>query len=423
MKHLFAFLFLITVFTTVRAQYYFPPILGQQWDTASATSLGWCASEWDTLSDYVESRNSKSFIILHKGKMIYESYYNGHGRDSAWYWASAGKSLVAFLVGMAQEQSLLDINDKTSQYLGNGWTITPQAKEELITIKEQLKMTTGLDFNVSNQNCLEDTCLKYLHDAGTHWYYHNAPYRLLQEVIEAASNKTINAFTFQSLAASTGINGLWLDHIFFSKARNMARFGLLNLNNGSWNGNTILGDTAYFNAMSRPSQNLNPAYGYLWWLNGGSFYKQPGFDITFNGAIIPNAPADLYMAAGANDQRIYIVPSLDLVVVRQGNAAYSQQLALSQFDNELWGLIMNLICQPVSLEEIGEEVPSIYPNPTADILQFNQALSGEVRIFNTQGQLMYETLLDDAYQLNVEQLKSGHYLLMHADVTHRFYKK
>ncbi len=423
MKTLSTYLLLLGFAANLSGQYYFPPTTGNQWDTVSPASLGWCVSELDTLSDYLDSHHSKSFIILHKGKIAYERYYNGHGRDSAWYWASAGKSLTAFLIGMAQQQNLLSINDKASDYLGTGWTVAPSAKEDQITIKHQMQMTTGLDFNVPDLNCLTDTCLKYLHDAGTHWYYYNAPYRLLEDVVAAASGKSYNLYTFQSLATSTGITGLWIDYVFYSKARNMARFGLLNLNRGVWDGTPILHDTSYFNAMISPSQNHNPAYGYLWWLNGSSFYKQPAFDITFPGEIIPTAPSDLFMAAGANDQRIYVVPSLDLVVVRQGNEAYTKQAALSQFDPELWRLLMNVICKSVGLEETTVDEWNIYPNPALDKITLSKPTSGRLKIFSVDGREVMNEILKDGIAIDVSHLPAGTYILKWNGRSTSFIKK
>ena len=183
---------LLLVTGPLGAQYYYPPVSSGQWDTVSPASLGWCVSELDTLSEFLEDTHAKGFIILHQGKIAHEEYFGAFTQDSIWYWASAGKSLTAFLVGMAQEQGLLDINDKTSDYLGVGWTSAPPAKEDLITLKEQLRMTTGLDYTVPDLDCMEDTCLLYKNDAGTYWYYHNAPYRLLQDVVANASGKTYN---------------------------------------------------------------------------------------------------------------------------------------------------------------------------------------------------------------------------------------
>ncbi len=395
---------------SLSGQVYFPPTTGNQWDTVSAASIGWCTSEQDTLVKYLESRNSKAFLILHKGRIVVEEYMNGFGLDSIWYWASAGKSLMAFLIGIAQEDGLLSITDKTSQYLDTGWTSAPRAKEDLIEIRHQLSMTSGLDHNAPNQNCLTDTCLDFLHDAGTHWYYYNAPYRLTQDVLEAASGTNLNLYTLQSLTNTTGIAGLWFNYVFFSRARDMARFGILCLNEGKWNNKNVLSDTSYFRDMVTKSQNLNEAYGYLWWLNGGTSFKQPGFDIVFPGEIIPTAPSDLYMAAGKNDQRIYVVPSLDLVVVRQGDAAYSSLPALSSFDVELWELIMNLVCNQIDQEEVAlEESLQAYPNPTKGIIHLSDKWGDELEIISVDGKVLRLSL--DGRSLNIGFLPAGIYLL------------
>lgn len=334
---------------------------------------------------------------------------NGFGRDSIWYWASAGKSLMAFLLGMAQEDGLLNISDKTSQYLGAGWTDAPQAKEDQISIWHQITMTTGLDYNVPNPDCLEDSCLIYLNDAGNHWYYHNAPYRLTQDVLESAAGQSLNLYTFQSLSNTTGIFGLWVNYIFFSKARDMARFGLLCLNEGMWNTTPVLADTSYFQDMVSPSQNLNEAYGYLWWLNGSTTYKQPGLDVVFPGQIIPTAPADLYMAAGKNDQRIYIVPSMDLVVVRQGDPAYASLPALSAFDKELWQLIMNYVCSQIAVEELAKPSFNIYPNPAKEYLSCTECSISGLVITTLNGVNKPVELLEG--RIYVGDLEQGIYFL------------
>ena len=101
---------------------YFPPLEGDTWETLDPADLGWCADSLQNLIDFVGERNSKSFIILKDGKMVVEEYYNTYEQDSLWYWASAGKSLMGVLVGLAQEDGFLDIEDPTSDYLGEGWT-------------------------------------------------------------------------------------------------------------------------------------------------------------------------------------------------------------------------------------------------------------------------------------------------------------
>ncbi|NNK72776.1 MAG: serine hydrolase, partial [Flavobacteriaceae bacterium] len=103
-----------------------------------------------------------------------------------------------------------------------------------------------------------------------------------------------------------------------------------------WDGESILSDSGYLNNMQSSSQNLNEAYGYLWWLNGKNSYRLPGTTNFFTGKLIPNAPDDLFAGLGFSDQKLYIIPSLDMVVVRLGNAADTSEAGPSGFDNTLW---------------------------------------------------------------------------------------
>ena len=372
-------------------EYYFPPVLGNQWETVSPAELDWCESELDSLYQFLEAKHTKAFIILKNGKIAVEQYFGNFTQDSIWYWASAGKSLTAFLVGIAQQETLININNPTSEYLGTGWTSATSEQELAITIWHQITMTTGLDEDVPNQNCLDSECLNYLTDPGERWYYYNAPYRLVQDAIASASGQTFNQYTFSKLGLTTGINGLWVDHIFFSKPRHAARFGLLVLNNGIWEDESILSDQIYFQNMINTSQTLNPSYGYLWWLNGKGAYRLPQSELLFNTDLIPNAPADAIAALGKNDQKIYIVPSQDLVVVRMGDASGDGLLALSSFDNQLWAQLNNLFCNTNQTTDFSQQTAiTIYPNPVRHQMTIKGEieLNSQVFIYNSEGQLM-----------------------------------
>lgn len=329
------------------APLYFPPLSGTEWNPISTDSLGWSASGLDSLYDYLELKNSKAFIILKNGRLAVEKYFGSFTRDSLWYWASAGKTMTAMLVGIAQQEGLLNINDRTSDYLGTGWTSMPLPKENLITVRHQLTMTTGLNDNGTDDDCTRPDCLTYLADAGTRWAYHNAPYTLLDSVVIAATGLSYNSYFQQKIRNRIGMNGLWFktgfNNVYFSNARSMARFGLLMLNKGKWNQDVILNDSAYFNEQVNSSQNLNLSYGYLTWLNGKASHMLPTLQNVFAGSMIPNGPADMYAALGKNDQKIYVVPSQKLVVIRMGESAGNVQLAVSSFDNELWGKLKTIL--------------------------------------------------------------------------------
>jgi len=326
---------------------YFPPIIGTEWQTTTPASLSWNVTQLNDLYTYLQSKNTRAFIILKNGKIVSEKYFGTFTIDSNWYWASAGKTMTAFLVGIAQKEGLLNINNKTSQYLGTGWTTATLTKENLITVRHQLTMTTGLDDDVQDDDCTLSSCLQYKADAGTRWAYHNAPYTMLDKVVENATGKTYNAYFQEKIRDKIGMNGLWIktgyNNVYYSTPRSMSRFGLLLLNKGKWDQTTILSDTNFFNTQINTSQNLNPSYGYLTWLNGKSNYMLPELQFVFPGSLVPNAPADMYSALGKNDQKIYVVPSQNIVVVRMGDSAGNIQLALSSFDNELWGKLKTII--------------------------------------------------------------------------------
>lgn len=113
------------------------------------------------------------------------------------------------------------------------------------------------------------------------------------------------------------------------------------LNKGKWNGAQIINET-YFNQATNTSQNINLAYGYLWWLNGKASYHLPQTQLVFIGSIVPTAPNDMFMAWGKNDQKIYVIPSKKMVVIRMGEAADAETMAKSDFDETLWTKISAL---------------------------------------------------------------------------------
>lgn len=324
---------------------YFPPLdQSALWETKSLNSLGWNQNAVAPLLSYLEEKHTKGFIILVDGKIVMENYFNGHSASSNWYWASAGKTLTATLVGIAEQENRLNINDKVSDYLGLGWTSLPPAKENLITNKHLLTMTSGLE-DITNGDCVEPECLTYKADAGTRWAYHNV-YVKLQDVVASASSTTYNNYFNAKLRDKIGMNGAWIqsgnNSVYWSTTRSMARFGLLMLNKGKWN-NEVIVNESYCNAATNTSQNINLGYGYLWWLNGKSSYHLPQTQIQFPGSIIPEGPNDMFMALGKNDQKIYVIPSKKMVVVRMGDAADNVNLALSDFDEVLWEKINALI--------------------------------------------------------------------------------
>jgi CubicO group peptidase (beta-lactamase class C family) len=412
-------LFVLDLSGRASAQRYFPPRLNAlPWAQETPVQLGWNQVALDSVLAFVGRTHGKSFLMLHNGKMVVEQYYGSFTRDSLWYWASAGKTLTSTLVGIAQEEGLLSISDSTSRFLGAGWTSLTPAQEGRITIRHQLTMTSGLDDDLVvngvpiSDDCLLPSCLTYLAPPGTRWAYHNAPYRLLQNVVAAASGATWQQYTNSRIATKIGMAGIWYDGIYYSRARDMARFGLLLLNRGTWDTTRVLRDTAYFRAMTTRSQPLNHSYGYLTWLNGQDSYMAPTVRAVFPGSLVPSAPADLYAALGKNDQKIYVVPSLNLVVVRNGETAGARVLGPSSFDDQLWQRLMRVFSQTTGLAEIeGAKSIAFYPNPATETIRLTNSTIRRLELFDGTGRRVRTTEINSNEAFSVRGLAPGLYAL------------
>jgi len=422
--HMLRILFATILFHSFQlctAQGYFPPVDNGNWET---TEQDWCPESVDTLFSYLEARNSKSFIILKDGRIALEAYFNDHNSDLIWYWASAGKTITATLVGAAMEEGALQISDPVNQYLGEGWTSCSLEAETERTIWHQLTMTSSFDNNPVLWDCTEPECFNCTgNPAGTEWHYHNGVYRRLIEVIEEATGTNRNLYTNQKIESIIGMSGFWTDNLYWSTARDMARFGLLALNEFNWDGTSVLNDSEYIEGLTSSSQEMNPAYGYLWWLNGKDSFKVPLDNMLYEGWLIPSAPEDMYAALGANDQKIYVIPSQDMVVIRQGNEAFGEAPALSDFDGELWELISNLDCEPLTTNALNEapEKYIYYPNPSNGIISTDISGITSLRLFSPSGKLI-KTFNNPEKSLSLH-LQPGLYLLQIEKDAERYFQR
>jgi CubicO group peptidase (beta-lactamase class C family) len=418
MKKYFYLIFLLAGFQHASAQsLYFPPLIGNTWNTTAAADLGWCTDKIDSLYDFLESKNTKGFIVLKDGKIVLEKYFSSFTQDSFWYWASAGKTMTAFMVGIAQQNGLLKLSDTSSKYLGKGWTSLGSAQEDKIHIYHQLSMTSGLDDGL-DKDCTADSCLLFKADAGARWAYHNAPYTLLDKVVESASGRSFQQYFNTEIRSKTGINGIWTsigyNNVLISNTRSMARFGLLLLNRGKWGQTGVLTDTNYFNAMVQSSQGLNLSYGYLTWLNGKGKAMFPGSQIVFNTDLAPNAPKDMYAAMGRNGQLINVVPSQNLVVIRVGDEPEDNGELPVTFNNDIWKYVNKVICSPSAGLSAIEHLQNLklYPNPSSHEINLSGVLAHELKevtLYNLQGKLIQS--FEPNLKLSMEGFSSGIYLL------------
>ena len=319
---------------------YFPPTEDEQWARISPQEAGWNKGLLDEAFKFARNNNTIQFLILYQGRILKEAYW-GSTPEMTGDVASVQKSLVSILVGMAQEKGLLSIHEPVSRYIGSGWTRMNTTLEQQITLYHLLSMTTGMD-----------SWLKRASGPGGAWSYNTPAYHYLKKVLEAVTQQGLHTLTEQWITKPLGMKSTsWIDRVYMklpdgtpmsglhTNVRDLARFGLLVLADGKWAGKTIIKDKAYLKEALSPSQDMNAAYGYLWWLNGRSHYMLHISKRTRKGYLVPSAPADMVAAYGVKAQKLYIVPSLSIVVARRGGAPTGA--ANSSFDNRLWEQLMH----------------------------------------------------------------------------------
>lgn len=417
--HLLLFLLLSISITQGQNNLYFPPISGNTWSTTNPTDLNWKVAELPELQTFLESTGTKSFLVLKHGKIVLEYYFNDHDATKPWYWASAGKSLTSILVAFAESENKLQLTDASSKYLGKGWTSCTEDEEEKITVWNHITMTTGLD-DLLCFDCLDAPNLKCLADPGTRWAYHNSPYTLLDGVIEGATGKNLNVYFKEKLGDKIGMSGLFImsgnNNVFYSTGRNAARFGLFALANGYWDGNKILNNDTYINQMKNSSQNINPSYGYLWWLNGKNKVMLPGLQVMFNRDLNQYAPKDMYAALGKNDQKIYVVPSENLVVVRLGDLGTDDDTPVPIiYDEQLWERLKSIMNLTTSVNENNEaEGKTTIVKLMDNVIEINPSVKvKELTLMNYEGKVIDHVI--NSQSIHIEQVLRGIYFIKITD--------
>ncbi len=296
--------------------------------------------------DYVGNQNTTGFLVVQNGKTLVEknwpllngsalfqaSFTYGKTADGALLEdvASQQKSFVSMLVAIAIDKGLIDVHKPVADYIGVGWTKASPEQEAAIRVVHVLNMASGLSEKFA-----------FAAPAGTQFFYNTPVYAVTKRIVAAVAKLPLETITHDWLTAPAGMsNTAWRQRpaAFASVGnatglvtcpRDVARFGQIVLDGGkAADGKRIVSEASLHAMFVRSA--TNPAYGRLWWLNGGSETIRAAGRAT-PGPLIPAAPADLVAALGALDRRRYIVPSRKLVVVRMGQA-----VADKDFDQQLW---------------------------------------------------------------------------------------
>ena len=184
-----------------------------------------------------------------------------------------------------------------------------RSQENEITVRHLLSMSSGLTKTLSFQA-----------SSGSTWKYNTRAYSKMIPVLEAATGMRISSLTTEWLTTPTGmhesrwVSRRWIKDSsnaaaigFSTSARDPAKLGLLILADGTWDGHAIIKNPAYLFEALKPSHDLNPNYGFLWWLNTNDRD--------------PYVPRDTICALGYLDRIVLIIPSKRFVCVRIGSKA------------------------------------------------------------------------------------------------------
>jgi CubicO group peptidase (beta-lactamase class C family) len=258
------------------------------------------------------------------GSEVFERrYLHGHDPHAALREdvASQQKSVVALLAAIAVDRGLLDVDQLVSRYVGPGWSRATPEQERAIEVHHLLEMCSGLDDGLA---CVAP--------AGMQHYYNTPAYAVMLPVLEAAASLSMAALTQGWLTGPAGMaDTAWCrrtDELaaflgnpmgLVSTPHDLARLGQLILDGGlAQDGTRLVSRTGMAATFRRTA--LHPAYGRLWWLNGGTHWTVPNRGHG-QGSVVPTAPADAVLALGSENRVLMVVPSQRLILVRLGQQA------------------------------------------------------------------------------------------------------
>lgn len=285
-------------------------------------------SGWNTIADKMftaESYGGNPFamLVIHRGIPVLERYAPEFDRNTRFLSWSMAKSFTNTLAGMLVMDGKLD---KERPAGVDEWS---NDDRKAITLNNLLRMESGLEWNEDYGNLSDVTRMLYKESdfakyayqrplksaPGTNWYYSSGTTNIVNHLIRNtfSSDEELHRYVHERLFHRIGM----ADAIFetdatgnlvgssyvFATLRDYGRFGLLYLNDGFFNGERLLPE-GWVEYTRSPSPNSQGAYGAQFWLNRNRFY--------------PDAPEDMFSANGHDGQRIFIIPSKELVIVILG---------------------------------------------------------------------------------------------------------
>lgn len=266
---------------------------------------------------------TRAVVVLYKGQVIAEKYAPEFDRNTKLLGWSMTKSITSAVLGVLEKQGKISLSQTN---LFKEWDNDERAK---ITLNNLLQMNSGLEWEEDYSTISDVTKMLFLKEnmssvqlqkplvgePNSIWNYSSGTSNLLsafirnqfdthQEYLDFWYTELIDKIGMDSMTIETDLGGNYVGSSYaWGTARDWAKFGLLYLNRGNWNGEQILNES-WVKYSATPADNSKGEYGAHFWLNAGSKY--------------PNVPKDLFSSNGFQGQYVFIIPSEDLVVVRFG---------------------------------------------------------------------------------------------------------
>jgi len=264
-----------------------------------------------------------SLLIVYKNQIITEKYADEFDKNTKVLGWSMGKSIVSTVIGVLDQQGKIDIHNPAPI---DEWKHDERSE---ITIHNLLQMNSGLEWEEDYTEISDVTKMLYLESDMTKsqankplvgrpnesWNYSSGTSNLLsgivrkkfethQEYLDFWYSDLIDKIGMHSMILEADLAGNYIASSYpWATTRDWAKYGLLYLNNGNWNGEQIISED-WVKYTSTPTNTSEGVYGAQFWLNAQGH--------------LPDVPKDMYMADGYQGQRVMIIPSKDLVVVRTG---------------------------------------------------------------------------------------------------------
>ena len=281
-------------------------------------------------ADYSKAANGHAVLVMVDGEIVYERYDNGWSRQRPHRLASGTKSFAGVTAAVAVQKGLFRFDDPVSDTIEE-WKSDPRLSK--VTIRQLLSLTSGIDAG-DNSVVLpysEVVGVQAKHEPGTKFQYGPNPFQLFGELMRRklkSQDQTSLDYLRQHVLEPIGMaTGTWRrtetgdPHVpsgAFVTATEWAKFGELLRRGGQWQDKQVVREDLLKELTT--GSDVNPAYGITFWLSA-----KKGVGAGGDPAARTTTPdvsevdlKDLFMAAGAGKQRLFVLPSKKLVVVRFG---------------------------------------------------------------------------------------------------------